>query len=87
MIEYNNQLKPCPICGTKAFVSKDVVDGFYFGYSVGCPRFKSDDGIHGWKLGDPDERRMTIMNCDSKQDAIEKWNNKVNNWNRRADNG
>ena len=41
-----DELKPCPICGSKAFVMHDVVDGFEFGWSAGCPRFKLDDGIH-----------------------------------------
>jgi hypothetical protein len=37
--EAKKKLKPCPICGSKAYISKDIVDGFYFGWSVGCPRF------------------------------------------------
>lgn len=72
-----NELEPCPICGAKAFLSKDIVDGFDFGYSVGCPRFRSEDGIHGWKIGDSDERKMTIFYCNSRQEAINKWNYKV----------
>ena len=45
--EAKKKLKPCPICGSKAYISKDIVDGFYFGWSVGCPRFCLNDGIHG----------------------------------------
>ena len=33
------ELKPCPRCGAKAYLSRDVVDGFYFGWSAGCPRY------------------------------------------------
>lgn len=29
------ELKPCPRCGTKAYLSRDVVDGSYFGWSAG----------------------------------------------------
>ena len=36
-MQTDERLHPCPICGAKAFVEKDVVDGFYFGWSVGCP--------------------------------------------------
>jgi hypothetical protein len=47
MATHSELLKPCPICGAKAFVKHDVVDGFEFGWSVGCPRFCRDDGVHG----------------------------------------
>lgn len=42
------KLKPCPICGAKAFIQHDIVDGFDFGYSVGCPQACIADGIHGF---------------------------------------
>ena len=44
----DNRLHPCPICGAKAFVRHDIVDGFEFGWSVGCPRACIKDGIHGF---------------------------------------
>lgn len=75
-----SELKPCPVCGAKAFLHRDAPDGFYMGYSVGCPRFRADDGIHGWSYNDPEERKLTIFFCDSKNDAIEKWNRKVSQW-------
>lgn len=38
--DYSEKDMPkCPICGAKPYISKDIVDGFYFGWSVGCPRF------------------------------------------------
>ena len=78
---YDKQLKPCPICGAKAFVSNDVVDGFWFGWSVGCPRYYLDDGIHGLSMDTPREeverKRLTGMNYVTKERAIEAWNDRV----------
>ena len=74
------EAKPCPICGAKAFVTHDVVDGFEFGWSAGCPRFKLYDGIHGMDENTPESEFPRVMYCTSKQEAIEKWN-------RRADSG
>ena len=50
----DRDLRPCPICGAKAFVQHDVVDGFDFGWSVGCPRACIADGVHGFNemIGD-----------------------------------
>ena len=62
MVELNN----CPVCGTKAVVQKDEPDGFFLGYSVGCPRYKKDDGIHA--------KKMFCSNVSTKEKAIEKWN-------------
>jgi hypothetical protein len=45
--EAMNRMPPCPICGKKAYLMHDIVDGFDFGYSGGCPVFRLDDGIHG----------------------------------------
>ena len=45
--EIRAKMSPCPICGRKAFIMHDIVDGFEFGYSAGCPAFCLDDGIHG----------------------------------------
>lgn len=74
------ELKRCPVCGAKAFIRRDAPDGFYMGYSVGCPRFCSDDGIHGWKIGDSDDKRLTMFGFNSRKEAIEAWNKKVENW-------
>ena len=75
--ERKEQLLPCPICGAKAFLSKDIVDGFYFGWSVGCPRFCLNDGIHGIDENTPDDKRLTIFGLDSPEECVEKWNAKV----------
>ena len=73
--------KPCPICGAKAYIMHDVVDGFDFGWSVGCPRFKLDDGIHGidetTQTIKAEFMRPRVMHCISRQSAIELWNKKV----------
>lgn len=72
------RLKPCPICGAKAFVSRDVVDGFYFGWSVGCPRACIADGIHGYDDYNSFKKARLVMFCfDSKEQAIEAWNSRV----------
>lgn len=75
------ELKPCPICGAKAFVSHDVVDGFEFGWSVGCPRFCRNDGIHGFDDDMPEDefeaKRLTGFNYLTKDKAVEAWNDRV----------
>ena len=32
--ELEKQMPPCPICGKKAYLEHDVVDGYDFGYSA-----------------------------------------------------
>ena len=74
-IQTDPLLRPCPMCGANAFVSCDIVDGFFFGWSVGCPRAKIKDGIHG--LDDYDsfqKAELTMFNLASKEECIEKWN-------------
>ena len=77
----DKRLKPCPICGAKAFVAHDVVDGFEFGWSVGCPRFCRDDGVHGLSMDTPDDefekKRFTGFCYSTKDKAIEAWNDRV----------
>ena len=74
-----SELKPCPICGSPAFVAHDVVDGFEFGWSVGCPRACIDDTVH--KLGEKEfhEARLVMFNFTTKKEAIDAWNRRVNN--------
>ena len=79
-ITYPDRLLPCPICGGKAFVMHDVVDGFEFGWSVGCPVFKLDDGIHGISEDTPTEFRPIIHMMVSREDAIKAWNFRVTHW-------
>lgn len=71
----DGRLKPCPICGRKAFISRDIVDGFDFGWSVGCPVARIGDKYHG--LNDTEsfhKARLVMHYLNSKQDAIEAWN-------------
>ena len=75
--EAKKKLKPCPICGTKAYIGKDIVDGFYFGWSVGCPRFCLNDGIHGIDENTPEDKHLSIHCLDSASECVEKWNEKV----------
>ncbi len=68
------RLKPCPICGARAFLSHDIVDGFDFGYSVGCPVAKIADGIHG--LDDYDSfkaAQLKFMGLYSVDQAVTLW--------------
>lgn len=60
MIDYDESLERCPICGAKAYVAHiyDTYDRADFGWDAGCPRFKRGDGIHG--VGWDDEERPEI---------------------------
>jgi hypothetical protein len=75
--EAKKKLSPCPICGTKAYISKDIVDGFYFGWSVGCPRFCINDGIHGIDENTPTEEHLSIFGLNTAEECVKKWNEKV----------
>ena len=69
------KLMPCPVCGAKAFVSHDIVDGLYFGWSVGCPRACIADGIHGFNDSESFRKaRLTMFGFNNKQEAIDAWN-------------
>ena len=71
----DSKLMPCPLCGAKAFVSHDVVDGFEFGWSVGCPRACIADGIHGFNDSESFHKaRLTMFGFSNKQEAIDAWN-------------
>lgn len=61
-----SRLSNCPICGAKTYVDRDEPDGFFLGYSVGCPRYKLNDGIHN--------NRMAFHNISTKERAIMMWN-------------
>jgi len=53
--EMRKLLPPCPICGKKAYLHHDIVDGFDFGWDAGCPSFCLNDGVHGiTKSHDPE---------------------------------
>lgn len=72
------ELKPCPVCGAKAFLSHDVVDGFDFGFSIGCPRYCIGDGIHGIETVEENEKRRLAASCFFSKEKAEEW------WNRRV---
>jgi hypothetical protein len=83
--EAKKKLKSCPICGSEAFISKDIVDGFYFGWSVGCPRFCLNDGIHGIDENAPREKYLSIFNLDSANECVEKWNRRADGYSEGSD--
>lgn len=67
----------CPICGAKAFLEGDTVDGFWFGWSVGCPRYCLNDGIHGHDDNTPERDRLAAHGFDTKEEAAEWWRERV----------
>lgn len=69
-------LMPCPLCGAKAFISKDVVDGYYFGWSVGCPRACINDRTHKLNEEEFKKARLTFFGLNSKEQATEVWNSR-----------
>ena len=65
------KMPPCPICGKKAFLFHDIVDGFDFGYSGGCPSFCLNDGVHGISESyDPEAPKVDGY---SAKEAFDKW--------------
>ena len=73
-----NELKPCPVCGAKAFIQRDVVGGFDFGISVGCPRYCRDDGIHGISTYEEHiERGYVAHHFSDRKIAIDWWNRRI----------
>lgn len=70
----NKVLMPCPLCGSKAFIHKDVVDGYYFGWSVGCPRACINDPVHKLNEEEFKKARLTFFYLSSKEEATEVWN-------------
>lgn len=67
----------CPKCGAKAFIHHDIVDGFYFGWSVGCPKYCHYDGIHGTDENTPEKDTYTIFHLGSKEECISEWHKRV----------
>ena len=83
MLDYNDQLEPCPICGRKAYVAHiyDAYDMADFGWDAGCPVAKLGDGVHGFEWGDEineDFPRVSMLLC--KQDAVTAWNKWAVDW-------
>lgn len=78
MLEILTELRRCPICGSKAFLSHDVVDGYDFGYSVGCPRACINDGIHGFNDSESFKNAQLVFHGFlRKEDAINTWNKRA----------
>lgn len=77
---------PCPVCDKKAYIKSDKVDGFWFGWSCGCPAFRINDGVHGCDENTPQNERFSVMGRDTKEHAIAAWNKRVRAWNRRREN-
>lgn len=71
------ELPPCPICGAKAYIHGDTVDGFWFGWSVGCPRFCLNDGIHGKDEDTPQAEWLSAHGFASKEKAESWWRKRV----------
>lgn len=78
--EIAKKLKPCPICGCKAYIHKVIDDGFYYGWTVGCPLFWLNDGRHGVDENAPFEEHFEIHYLDSANECVEKWNRKVDEY-------
>lgn len=72
-----DDLPPCPVCGAKAFLSRDVADGFFMGFSVGCPRYCLFDGIHGHTFDTPDDDRLARSCFDTADEAMTWWKKRV----------
>jgi hypothetical protein len=59
------KISNCPICGANAYLMKDIVDGYYFGWSIGCTRYRLNDKLHNVK--------MTFNNISSEDKAVKIW--------------
>lgn len=64
-------MPPCPICGNKAYLMHDIVDGFDFGYSAGCPSFCLDDGVHG--ITEIDDTRAPLVDSFTARKCYNGW--------------
>ncbi len=75
--EIVKQLPNCPVCGAKAYLSSYAPDGFWFGWSIGCPRYCLNDGIHGHDFNTPREEHLAAHGFSTKEEAVAWWNNRV----------
>lgn len=87
MLDYNDQLEPCPICGKKAFVAHiyDAYDNLDFGWDAGCPAAKRCDGVHGLDWDDENYEDFPRVTRFTKSAAISAWNKWVKDWRERHD--
>lgn len=75
MAQNDKELLPCPVCGAKAYISRDCPHGFFMGYSAGCPRYCIGDGIHGIETYEEAIKRgYSVSGCLTKAEAIAAWN-------------
>lgn len=81
------ELPKCPVCGTRAFVRHFIVAGSDFGWGAGCPSFYADDGVHGWSYGDPIEKSFSVHRCNTKQQAIDWWIERVKKYKKQEQEG
>lgn len=70
-------LPNCPVCGAKAYLTGDAVDGFWFGWSVGCPEYCLNDGIHGHDLSTPKRECFAKHGFSTQYTAKRWWINRV----------
>lgn len=65
----------CPVCGARAFVRKAAPDGCFMGWSVGCPRYSVNDGVHRICNQFTHEKRGYSMHgFTTKEGAVKAWN-------------
>lgn len=56
----------CPICGGNVLIMHDNLHGEYdMGWSIGCGRYKANDGIHN--------RKMSVFGMATKEQALNAW--------------
>lgn len=82
--EMVKQLPNCPVCGAKAFLHGDAPDGFWMGWSIGCPRYCLNDGIHGHDFNTPRKEHLTRCGFTTKRSAIAWWKKRVKMENERT---
>lgn len=75
--EMVKQLPNCPVCGAKAYLQGNTVDGFWFGWSIGCPRYCLNDGIHGHDRNTPQEEYLAEHGFATKEQAVAWWEKRV----------
>lgn len=71
------ELESCPVCGAKAYLFHDEVDGIELGYSVGCPCHCLNDGIKNQTLETAEEKNFPKHYFASAEKAAEWWNGRV----------
>lgn len=82
--EMVNQLPNCPICGAKAFISGYAPDGYWFGWSIGCPKYRLFDEIHGHDFNTPREEHLIEHGFSTKEEAVAWWKKRVELENERT---